>query len=160
MKNSYPNEHDLDKLYKECINLDDFFKDIDLKKHFIRDKECSSKEMYPNFRIWQAYPEDLETDVRTNRGGYMMHIGLDTAGTSEKIDKIAHFIHSKIPAPDRNWAGHEIYTSSIVEEVINGRANWYGLTTYGPDHKVSIRDAVVKNNNYFGNGGEGLIESR
>jgi hypothetical protein len=106
----YPVSHDLGEIYKECMKLDDFFKDEFLSRRFLPIKPPlpDTEATWTHYSGVLRYPEPLPREPRSKGAGIITGFG----GTCRTLDCIAHFVKQAVP----RLKGER----DIIDDLING----------------------------------------
>lgn len=133
----YPVGHDLEKIYKECMEHDDFFKEVSLLRHFLPSKPPlpDTESTWTHYSDVLRYPESLPQKARKIGAGVVIGAG----GTCQTLDCIAYFVREAVP---RLAGGLD-----VIDELINGGGYiWADL----PDKLPEIRKWFLHENQHFG----------
>jgi len=133
----YPEGHELDKIYEECMKHDDFFNEKSLCGHFLPIKPpLPAKEAtWTYYSHILRYPESLPGRSRPKGVGVVVGVG----GTIQTLDCISHFVRQAVPRK-----GGE---RDIIDDLING--DGYIWAVHAPDGGEEIRESFLRDNNYF-----------
>jgi len=136
----YIKGHELGTIYRECQQLDPFFKDDSLSKYFLSEKKAKvlMPEFWPNYAEYIRYPESLPTQ-EDKRKSFGFISGSDTAGTLKSLDRISGFIHKTIVLPQN--------AEGVFKDLFDGYGNHHSLGE--TENKDVIIQCLLKDNPYL-----------
>ncbi|MFH0765286.1 MAG: HEPN domain-containing protein, partial [Calditrichota bacterium] len=104
----YPNVHFLDAMYRECTKYDSFFNDESLSSSFLPEKARKEDlpELWCNYTEQLRYPESLIGKPLPTKAS--VYYAINSAGTCESLDCIAHFMHQAILQPPNIPGGRNV----------------------------------------------------
>ena len=134
--------HDLDKIYEECMKLDNFFKDESLSRNFLPIKlllpdtaENWSHLTWAEYIHALRYPESLPKGRRSK--GAIISTGY--GGTYRTLDCIAHFVRQDVPRPEEE--------RDVIDNFVNGNGDIWAANA--PDELPEIRELFLRGNQFF-----------
>lgn len=137
--NSYLKTHYLDVIYRECMKLEDFFRDNILSRHFLplKPPRTEAEATWINYSEIMRYPESLPHGPypRPKGAGIIMGAG----GTCQTLDCIASFVRKAIPRLARE--------RDVIDDLING--DGYIWAVASPSNLSEIRELFLRDNKYF-----------
>lgn len=150
----YSPGHDLEKFYRECMELDDFFCDELLSSHFLPEKipPSAMPECWPNYLKLLRYPESLQEDFKSP--GFGILSGSDSPGTCKSLDQIAFFMYNSVPHDDDKSSfrvniveGTTETDVNVIDDLLNGKGYYWSLGT--PENSAEIIELFLRHNPLF-----------
>jgi len=147
----YPIGHDLAKIYKECMELDDFFKDEALTGNFVvrplSDDPQNWAHLPWSHLTWTEYTRALRypESLRLGRGrhGAIISIGYASCtrgGTCWTLDCIARFTRQAVPRPKEE--------RDVIDNFLNGTGDIWAANS-PPGDLQEIRESFLRGNQFF-----------
>lgn len=143
----YPVSHDLDKIYEDCMELEDFFKDESLTGNFLPRPLPDTPENWTHLPwshlTWTEYTWSLRYPESLPKGRRSKGAIIDTGYGStclRTLDCIAHFVRQAVP----RLKGER----DVIDNFINGTGDIWAANS-PPGDLSEIRELFLRGNQFF-----------